>query len=239
MAGNKRKKQMKEDIFTILKNGHLPLEDLIKYAETQGFNLKNFTYDDCDERYTYSYELPLLWGFDEYYIYCNINTPNQSEGEYHSNVTMFCDMMLDKEEERKFPPFVMVSREFEIKTTESIIDALNEWKSFVGEAYVNILCHRLEVLDSLDEITKNECEDSTKYNDSNRMKHEYKIMYDRMLTDFGKNVQKIIDFESTEEIVEEEAMDEHDIMMEKLMNAEAIMVDGVIILLDPDEDDDD
>lgn len=227
---------MKEDIFTIIKNGYLPVQDLINYAETQEFNFSNFTYDDCDECYSYSYELPLLWCGDEYYIYCNIGNPHEYEGEEHSTVRMFCDINIDNEEKRKFPPFIMVSREFEIKTTESIVDALNEWKNFVGEAYIAILCHRLEVLDCLDEITKDESKHKTKYNDSNRMKHEYNVMYDRMMTDFGKNVQKIIDFESTEE--EEEIMDEHDMLMEKLMNGEAIMIDGDIILIEPSEDDD-
>lgn len=230
---------MKEDIFTIIKNGYLPAQDLIKYAETQGINFNNFTYDDCDECYIYSYELPLLWGHDEYYIYCTIGNPHEYEGEEHSTVRMFCDINIDNEQTRKFPPFIMVSREFEIKTTESIVDALNEWKNFIGEAYVSILCHRLEVLDCLDEITKDESKDKTKYNDVNRMKHEYNVMYDRMMTAFGKNVQKIIDFESTEEEEEEEEMDEHDMLMDKLMNGEAIMVDGNIILIEPSGEDDD
>ena len=227
---------MKEDIFTIIKNGYLPVEYLIKYAETQGFNFNNFTYDDCDECYTYSYELPLLWCGDEYYIYCTIGNPHQFEGEEHSIVRMFCDINIEDEEKRKFPPFAMVSREFDIKTTESITNALDEWKNFIGEAYISILCHRLEILDSLNEITEDESKDKTKYNDKNRMKCEYKIMLDRMLIDFGKNVQKIIDFESTEE----EEMDEQEILMEKLMNGEAIMIDGNIVLIDPDlgEDDD-
>lgn len=235
MAGLKRKEQMKEDIFTIIKNGYLPVQDLVKYAETQGFNFNNFTYDECDECYTYSYELPLLWVYDEYYIHCTIGNPNEYEDEEHTTVRMFCDINIDDEQTRKFPPFIMVSREFEIKTTESIIDALNEWKNFVGEAYVSILCHRLEILDSLDEITKDESKDKTKHNDVNRMKYEYKVMLDRILTDFGKDVQKIIDFESTEE----EVLDEQDMLMEKLMNGDAIMVDGEIILIDPDLEEDD
>ena len=36
----------KNDIFTIIKNGYVPIGELMTYAETQGFNVKGFVYDE-------------------------------------------------------------------------------------------------------------------------------------------------------------------------------------------------
>ena len=202
----------KTDIFTIIKNGYVPINDLMEYGKSQGFNFDGFTYDEIDDCYRYSVYFPLLWDGDSYYIDCKISNPNIYEDETTSMVSFYSNLHIDNEETRKVPAGNMASRDFAIKTSEDFINALNEWKYFLGETYINILCNRLEIINELDAIG----EDESTHHSKEYVIDGYHIMFDKLITTFNQNIQKIIDFTDIMDIVDD--MCEYDMFMQSVIN---------------------
>jgi hypothetical protein len=180
---------MKTDIFTILKNGFVPIDDMIAYAKTKGFNFDGFVYDDIDECYRYNVYFPLLWDGDSYDIDCTIRDPNPHEDETTAMVSFYGHLHIYDEEKRKVPTCRVASREFSVKTSEEFTDALDEWQYFLGEVYINFLTNRLEIIRDLDIISVNENK-----RQSTDIKQGYMTMMDRMIDAFNTNIQDIINF---------------------------------------------
>lgn len=179
----------KADIFTIIKNGYVPIDELMAYTKTKGFNFDGFVYDDIDDCYRYSIFFPLLWDGDSYYVECKLSDPNEYENETTAIVSFYGNLHIDDEEKRKIPSCRVASREFSVKTSEEFIDALDEWQYFLGEVYINFLTNRLEIIRDLDIISNDENK-----RESTDIKQGYITMMDRMINAFNTNIQDIINF---------------------------------------------
>lgn len=227
---------MKEDIFKILKYGYVPVKDLMEYADKDAsFTFDKFDHDELDYCYRYNVYFPLLWHGDAYNLTCEIHEPNPIE----QNVLIHFNCRLERCEKSSmhFPEFNERSKVFQIKTSEDFVNALLEWDVFVGEAYLYILYHRIEMLENLEKIAQEEANDLDESKEE--IKEGYITMYQRIMDKFALNVQNIVHFGNIECINYHIEMDEHEIMMMKAMNGEAILIDGDYILLDPEEEFDD
>lgn len=225
---------MKEDIFKILKYGHVPLKDLMEYAEKDAsFMFDEFEHDESDYCYRYYVFFPLLWDGDAYDITCEIREPNPDEpDEQNVSIHFYCDIRRSEKSSMHFPEFNGCDKVFQIKTSEDFVNALLEWDVFVGEAFLNILYHRIEILENLDKIAQEEANDLDE--SEKEIKEGYITMYQRIMDKFALNVQNIVHFGKIERINYHTEMDYDEYMMDKVMNGEAILIDGDYILLDPE-----
>jgi hypothetical protein len=203
-CGTQKGKQMKEDIFTILTNGYIPLQDLIKHANKSYYNFDCFEYDEGEDHYQYNAYIDMLWEGDFYHISCGLYSPNEDEGETVPRIIFIYNMNIMEEELRHMPTFIDGYREFPIREREDIINALDEWECFVGEAYMRILRHRLEIMKNFDKVSLSEVFGAHTTRDLKDIHEGYNKWFKTLPTLLANKIEKIIQFDELKEYTTED-----------------------------------
>lgn len=192
-----------QDTFDTLKHGYIPLDSLFEYvAKEANMSVMDFVNqfdDDCGE-FTYSKDIPLLWDGDYYSIHLYMSDPSSNSEIETTEVVFSCQLNIDKEEKRYFPPMCEISEIHEITSREKFKDVLFIWKEFVGQAYLEIFRNRLCILEDLDRIVDSEVE--LKYPDTKeKIKQNYIHWLSMMPLKMARATEEIIYFEGNNEDV--------------------------------------
>jgi hypothetical protein len=162
------------DTYDMLKYDHIPIKNLMDYAtEKHKYDFSQFVYDDIEEKYVYTKTFQLLWDGDFFDISLWICSPDEFEDEQYAKVHYFCDIIIDNEEKRNFPPFPDISLSQHITTRENFIEVLQQWDDFVAKSYMTILSYRLDMLECLDNIVATEQQMPNKRKHHKTLKRDY------------------------------------------------------------------
>lgn len=181
---------MQLDTYDTLKYGHIPLNNLIEYAMSKNIDFSNFEYDD--EILKYRNQISLYFNGDFYYIDLFISQPGFDDGEdVHTTVAVhfYFGVHIDNEERRNYPHMTYNNQEYFINSRKQFVEVLEyDWKLFVHNSIGEILCHKLAILDNLDDIVKVENE-LTQYKSN---KNDYVKVLDKVTNHVTNNIQNMI-----------------------------------------------